>query len=489
MLKILSGQQVKQLDSAHIQKAGISSLELMERAALGFVNWWKGIEFDKQEPVFIFCGAGNNGGDGFAIGRLLHKSGYKVSVFKCFADSTKLSEDAEWNFKLLSDGIEIKDWKDFNPKIRGILIDAFLGVGLFGDLRPEAIEIIQKINAFQGKVISVDIPSGLPSDDVLTGICVEADCTVTFAFPKLSLLFPEHASMTGDLVLVDIGIKEDEYLCFDSSFFFLQKHDIPGHHKEFHRFSHKGDFGKVLLISGSEGKMGAAILACKAALRTGSGLVSALMPKSERQIIQISVPEAMCLFDLPEDLSSFDALGIGPGLGLEGKVELLKPILQKFQKPLVLDADAITILGQNPDLISLIPKGSILTPHLKEFDRLLGNTSNHKERLVKAADFCKKRELNIVIKGANSVICLADGRQIFNSSGTHYMATGGSGDVLTGMITSFLGQGYSPENAMVCGVYHHGLAGEIASKTKWRGTIASDIIDAIPQTFIDLDIS
>ncbi len=489
MLKILQGQQVKELDSSHIQKEGISSLELMERAALGFVNWWKGQEFEKENPVFIFSGAGNNGGDGFAIARLLHKFGFKVSVFKCFGDSIEMSSDALWNFKLLSDGIQIKNWMDFDPLAEGILIDAFLGVGLKGKLRTEALEIIQKINAFQGVVISVDLPSGLPSDDVLTGICVKANWTVTFAFPKLSLLFPEHGPMTGELVVVDIGIEDGEYGNFEGSYYYLRKQDIPFQHRKFHRFSHKGDFGKVLLVAGSEGKMGAAILACKAALRTGSGLVTAFVPKSERQIIQISVPEAMCLFDLSDHYSSFDAIGVGPGFGVEENVNLLRSIFQKFQKPLVLDADAISILGENPELISLIPKGSILTPHLKEFDRLLGKSSNHKERLEKAADFCKKWNINLLIKGANSVICLADGKQIFNSTGTQYMATGGSGDVLTGMITSFLGQGYNPENALICGVFHHGFAGEIAGKTKRRGTIASDIIDAIPQAFIELNIS
>lgn len=488
MLKIISGNQVSLLDSCHIEKAGISSIELMERAAMGFVNWWKLQEFEKNNPVFIFCGAGNNGGDGFAIARLLHKSGYKVSVLKCFADTAKLTPDAQINYNLLSDEIENKDWKDFDLTERGTVIDAFLGVGFQGELRPQAIEIIHKINSFQGNVISVDIPSGLPSDTVLNGICVKADWTVTFAFPKLSLLFPEHASMTGKLELVDIGIKEDEYRSFDSSFFYLQKNDILAHHKVFHRFSHKGDFGKILIISGSIGKMGAAILSCKSALRTGSGLVTVLVPESERHIIQGAVPEAMCLFDLPEEMIGFNAIGIGPGLGVEGKEKLLQTIFQKFKKPLVLDADAITLLGENPHLISLIPIGSILTPHLKEFDRLLGQTSTHKERLEKAKYFCQKWKLNLVIKGANSVICLADGRQIFNSSGTHYMATGGSGDVLTGMITSFLGQGYSPENAMISGVYHHGLAGEIASKTKLRGTIATDIIEAIPQSFLDLEI-
>lgn len=488
MLKILSGQQVKQLDAIHIQKAGISSLELMERAGFGFVNWWKSLDYDKKETVFIFCGAGNNGGDGFVIARLLHKSGHKVSVLKCFSENTKLTSDAEMNYSFLSEGIQIKDWKDFDPLEEGIVIDAFLGVGLFGDLRSEAIQIIQKINSFQGKVISVDIPSGLPSDDVLTGICVEADWTLTFAFPKFSLLFPEHASVTGELVLINIGIEDWEYENFESPYFYLQKQDIPSFHKQFHRFSHKGDFGKVLIIAGSTGKMGAAILACRSALRTGSGLVTALVPESERHIIQISVPEAMCLVGFPEDLSSFDALGVGPGLGVDDKVKFLETIFKRYNKPLVIDADALNILSENLDLISLIPKGSILTPHLKEFDRLLGKNSNHKQRLGKAADFCQKWKLNLLIKGANSVICLADGRLIFNSTGTQYMATGGSGDVLTGMITSFLGQGYSPENAMIGGVYQHGLAGEIASKTKLRGTIATDIIDAIPQTFIQLEI-
>lgn len=489
MLKILPGSQVKLLDSNHIQNTGISSLELMERAAKGFVDWWNSKGFDHAIPVNIFCGAGNNGGDGFAIARLLDKSGFKVSVWKCFDESASLSPDAQMNFKLLSEGIQLKNWNEFDSNSDGIVVDAFLGVGLTGELRSTAKAIILKINSFDGKVISVDIPSGLPSDDLLSGPCVRADFTVTFAFPKLTVLFPEYGPKTGELVLVDIGIKDEEYGVFNSTYFYLQKHDIYPCHRRFHRFSHKGDFGKVLIAAGSEGKMGAAILSCKSALRSGSGLVTALVQKSERQIIQIAVPEAMCQFDLANDFSGFDAIGIGPGWGVIGKSALLESIFQQFKKPMVIDADALTILSENPDLLPLIPKGSILTPHLKEFDRLLGSTSNHKERLEKAADFCKSQELNLLIKGANSVISLADGRQLFNSSGTPYMATGGAGDVLTGMLTSFLGQGYSPENAMVCGVYHHGLSGEIAGVRYRKGTIASDLIDAIPETFTQLGIS
>lgn len=489
MLKIISGNEVKNLDAAHCALAGISGLQLMEKAASAFVAWWKQKRFDRDVPVYIFCGAGNNGGDGLAIARMLYQSGFRVSVFRCFSDSGKMSADASSIFKMLPEAIAIKSWRELDTKAEGVLIDAFLGVGFQGPLRGEAIEVIQVINSFQGTVVSVDMPSGLPSDVMLGGAAVEADYTVTFAFPKLSLLFPEHGSVTGELVLIDIGFDDNELDAFDSPYFFLREKDIAAFHRKFHRFSHKGDFGKILLLAGSPGKMGAATLSCTAALRTGSGLVTALIPEEERQIFQISVPEAMCKFSLPEDLLGFDALGIGPGIGLENKSEFLKTVFEKYRNPIVLDADGITLLAQNPDLISLVPKGSILTPHLVEFDRLLGKSADHIDRLGKAAEFCRKWGLNLLIKGANSVMCFADGRQIFNSSGTQFMATAGSGDVLTGMLTSFLGQGYSPEQAMICGVYQHGAAGEIAGKNKRRGTIARDIIEAIPETFVRLGIS
>lgn len=489
MLKILSGNQVKELDAAHILRDRISSWELMERAALAFMDWWSGMGFSTDERVMIFCGAGNNGGDGFAIARLLNKSGFNITVFKCFEDSDKISPDALKNINLLPESIEVKMWTEFDPNSDGILVDSFLGVGFKGELRASAKAIIHQINSFHGPIVSVDIPSGLPSEELLTGPCVEADYTVTFAFPKLSLLIPEHSKVTGELFLANIGIDEVEYGSFDSPYFYLREKDLRSFHRSFQRFSHKGDFGKILILAGSKGRMGAAVLSCRAALRTGSGLVTAMIPEGERLILQTGVPEAMCRFSMPEDLSAFDGIGVGPGFGLVEKVEELKILFQNYSKPIVLDADAITLLGLNPDLIPLVPKGSILTPHLKEFDRLLGDTFNQFERLEKASDFCRRWNLNLLIKGANSVICLADGRQIFNSSGTQYMATAGSGDVLTGMLTSFLGQGYSPEKAMICGVFQHGLAGEIAGKSKRRGTIATDIIEAIPETFVHLDIS
>jgi ADP-dependent NAD(P)H-hydrate dehydratase / NAD(P)H-hydrate epimerase len=488
MQKIIKGSDVKKLDNQHIQRKGVSSLMLMEKAALGFVEWCKSQGFPLESKIAVFCGAGNNGGDGFAIARLLSKLDYQVKVFACFSGEASLSHDAQANLNLLPGHVAVGSWDDFDSLEFDLLIDAYLGVGLQGELREEGKMIVKKINSFSGSIISVDIPSGMPSDSICLGICVRAATTVTFAFPKLSLLFPEHGHLTGELVLVDIGLEEVEFAENSSEYFFLQEKDISSYHKKFHRFSHKGDFGNVLLIAGNKGKMGAAILSLRSTLRTGSGLVSGFVPESERAIVQSSVPEAMLWIDKAMDFSVFDSIGIGPGIGVD-QVDLVLKVLQSSNKPIVIDADALTILGMHPDLISSIPEGSILTPHLGEFDRIFGKSTDHLHRLTVAREFCLKRKLNVLIKGANSVICLSDGRQIFNSSGCQYMATAGAGDVLTGMLTSFLGQGYSPEQALICGVFHHGLAGEIAGKDKMRSMIASDLIESIPETFKRLGIS
>jgi hydroxyethylthiazole kinase-like uncharacterized protein yjeF len=488
VLKILPGNQVKALDDHYLLRERISSWELMERAASTFVQWWISRQFSQEVPILVFCGAGNNGGDGFAIARLLHNLGWSVRVVNCFSSQSSLSPDASKNLSLLPNEISILEWKDALPDSKVILIDAVLGVGWTGPLRNEIELVIDKINSLDAIVISVDLPTGLPSETILEGKCVKSEFTVSFAFPKLSLLLPEHAQITGELVVLDIGFDDESYSPFPSHFFYLRKQDIKSFHKVFTRFAHKGDFGKVLIIGGSPGKMGAVVLSSKSALRTGSGLVSVSVAKEERAILQTAVPEVMCrLGELPH-FAEFDAIGVGPGLGLDEKSNVLTELFEKYSGPMVLDADAINLLALNPDLISRIPKDCILTPHLGEFDRLFGKSAHQLERMEKARDFCLKWQVNLLIKGANSLICLADGRQIFNSSGTKYMATAGSGDVLTGMITSFLGQGYTPEQAMICGVFHHGLAGESAGIKKRRGTIASDIIEMIPDTFVQLDI-
>lgn len=486
MQKIISGKGVSIVDAAHVALSGQSSYDLMENAARGFIGWMKRQQFEKK-AFLVAVGKGNNGGDGLAIARMLRSTGYNVSVLKCFGANDKLSPDAYTNLKLLPDTIPVYTIEDSFPTT-GILVDAFLGVGLKGELREDAAHVIERINKFNGYKISIDIPSGLPSDGLLTGIAVNADTTVSFEFPKLSLLLPEHVMHVGDLVVLKIGIKDDVYHQFESEKYYLTAADIPAFHRKFDRFSHKGDFGKILLAGGSPGKMGALILCAKSALRTGSGLVSCHMEETERHIMQTAIPEAMATSGIVSNAEYYDALGIGPGWGQENRLSLMRQLLHDFNKPLVIDADGLNLLAGNKELLSLIPKNTILTPHIGEFARLAGECDNHLERLEKAKKFAMDYGVILILKGANSVVSFPDGRQVFNSSGTQFMATGGSGDVLTGMLTSFLGMGYSPEHAALCGVYHHGLAGEIAAQKKRRGVIASDIIEAIPETFIFLDI-
>jgi len=489
MVKILSGNQVKLLDELHLKQSGQTSHEQMEEAAKGFVKWFEEQHFDENLPVYVFVGAGNNGGDGLAIARLLSANKRRINIVKCFESKESLSPDAKLNWDLLSPNISLIEWNKFADYYTGILIDAFLGVGLTGELRQIAKEVISTINQFEGVKLSVDLPSGLSSEAICKENVVKADFTVSFAFPKLSLLLPEHSEFVGELIVVDIGINVEAYQSFNSNFFFVQKGDIPSLHREFHPFSHKGDFGKILIIGGSPGKMGALTLASKSALRTGSGLVTSHLEEAERFILQTSVPEVMVTWGELLNLENYDAIGVGPGWGKINRKHLLEQILKEFKKPFVIDADGLNLLAQNPELISELPENSILTPHLGEFTRLVGSADTHLNRLVLARDFAKLYRIILVLKGANTVISLPDGRQLFNSTGTNYMATGGAGDVLTGMITAYLGMGYLPENAAICGVFHHGLAGEYAGKKKRRSLIASDIIEEIPETYIRLDIA
>jgi hydroxyethylthiazole kinase-like uncharacterized protein yjeF len=481
MQKILSASEIIQLDQIHLKRKAFSNHAFMELVAQRFVDWFQREAYAPNESILVCVGGGNNGGDGLAIARILFAQGYPIAVATCFSSGAKLSPDCQQNFSLLSSQIPCYSLEESELPKTGILIDAFLGVGWSGPLRQDAEQRIQTMNSFEGTIIALDLPSGLPTDSILLGGAVKADLTVTLGFPKLSLLFPEHAEFTGELVVLDIGFEKEEFEEFSTTSFFLEKKDLLPMHRRFHRFAHKGDFGKVLLVAGSKGKMGAAVLAAKAAFRTGSGLVTCMVPEVERGALS-AVPEAMCIFHEDQDFTAYDAIGIGPGLGLE-QVERLKKILSAVRKPVVLDADALNCLAKDPSIWALIPKGSILTPHVKEFDRLFGPSETHLERMAKAKACCLKYALNLVLKGANTLCSLSDGRQVFNCSGSKYMATAGMGDALTGMLTSFLGQGYSPENAVLCGVFHHGLAGELAGESYLRGTMAQDLIEAIPETY------
>ena len=487
MLKILTASEIAKLDQIHLKREGFSNHAFMELVAQCFVAWFQKQRFPSTTSVMVCAGAGNNGGDGLAVARILFSLGFPVEVAICFSAEANLSADCKQNLSLLPKQIPTYPLESPLLSKGGILIDAYLGIGCKGLLREDALLRIEKINSFDGTIISLDLPSGLPADTLLSGVAVKADQTVTFGFPKLSLLLPEHAAYTGELAVLDIGFVEEELEKFASTTFFLNEKDVLSFHRRFHRFAHKGDFGKILLVAGSKGKIGAAILAAKAAFRTGSGLVSCLIPEQERSALATAVPEAMCVFGDLQDFATYDAIGIGPGLGMD-QGEMLKKILSVTRKPVVLDADALNCLAKDPSIWDLIPKGSILTPHLKEFERLFEPSQNHLERMAKAKVCCLNHGINLVLKGANSLCSLADGRQVFNSTGSKYMATAGMGDTLTGILTSFLGQGYSPENAVLCGVFHHGLAGELAGEHYLRGTMAQDLIEAIPKTYLHIGL-
>jgi NAD(P)H-hydrate epimerase len=490
MLSIISGKKVSELDKAFIEFEGISSLDLMENAAQSFCNWYYGQFPYINQTLFVFCGPGNNGGDGLAIARILSDYSEKiVAIF--FEEEKRCSKDYQANFKRLPDDVEKIHVNDFDFEIgsSSIIIDCIFGVGINRPVKGIYKAAIEKLNSIDAFKVSVDIPSGIPSDTILEGEAFNADFTITFQFPKLSLLFPEHAKYTGKVEIVDIGIPSEFLKNHADQRFFVERSDIPSLHEKFHNFSHKGDFGKVLMIGGSSGKVGAILLASKAALRTGSGLVHALVPNQERLVLQVAVPEVM-LYDFIDfdTFNEFDAIGIGPGWGSDVDISFFNNLLSKYSKPVVIDADGLNTMARNPHLLNSVPKGSILTPHLKEFERLVGTCENQRDRLEKARDFAVKYGFYLVLKGAFTCISCPDGNQYFNSTGNNYMATAGSGDVLTGMITSFLGQGYSSFNAALCGVFHHGLAGELASKKLRRGLIASDIIQKVPETYRLLEI-
>lgn len=490
MLSIIPGNKVSELDASYIQEVGISSWELMERAAESFCAWLVG--FDKvYHETFVFAGPGNNGGDGLAIARILGLAGKTVTLI-VFEPEENCSKDYKINFQKLPDRVKIFNWNDFHYRIGkdDLVIDGIFGVGINRPLDGKYRDVIEKLNKINAVKIAIDIPSGIPADAILQGMAFKAHHTITFQFPKLALLLPEHAEFTGEIHIADIGISSSFLENFGTDQYFVGISDVQALHKVFHRFSHKGDFGKVLLIGGSRGKVGAILLSSKAALRTGSGLVFALVPEEERLIIQSGANEVMLAGENEiKGIDAFDAIGVGPGWGKEVDISFYESLLKRYHKPLVIDADGLNLLAMHPELIKHVPKGSILTPHLKEFERLTGKVSNHLERLQKAKEFSAAHDVFVVLKGQFTSVSCPDGKQYFNSTGNQYMATAGSGDVLTGMITSFLGQGYDSFQAAICGVYHHGLAGEIASETKLRGTIAGDIVESIPSSFLKLGVT
>jgi ADP-dependent NAD(P)H-hydrate dehydratase / NAD(P)H-hydrate epimerase len=494
MLKILTSKQTKELDAYTIQHEPIASIDLMERACRAFVSWFTD-HFPPEKKVGIVCGTGNNGGDGLGIARLLHEWNYTVQVW-IVKGLVPESEDFKLNLQRLKGKVEINDIVSESDKRLfhecDILIDAIFGSGLSRPVEGIYAQVIQCINQTNAIRVAVDIPSGLLADTISQGEIVKAHATITFQLPKLSFLLPQNFKYVGDWHIVTIGLDKTFLKNLPSNFYYLQKKDIKKLRINRAKFDHKGDYGKALIVAGSYGKIGAAVLAAQAAIRSGLGLLTVNIPKSGYAILQIAVPEAMVSIDMSDDCIStepdhlaYDAIGIGPGLGQESvTAEALRKLLQQYDKPVVLDADALNILAREPGILEFVPSNSILTPHLKEFERLAGLWKDDFLRLELQVEFSKKWSVITVLKGAHTCITTPGGIAYFNSTGNPGMATGGSGDVLTGLITGLLAQGLSPENAAIYGVYLHGTAGDHAAMIHgMEAMVASDIILSIPEAF------
>lgn len=492
--KILSANQIRTADTYTIEYEPVTSIELMERASIAFVNWFIH-NFDNDSIIKIFCGIGNNGGDGLAIARILIGKGYTVFPY-IVGDIEKASFDFTINYKRLKSICQILTTRETFPVIvqNDIIIDALFGLGLSRPVEGFYSEVIRHINySICKSIIAVDIPSGLFSDENTTGnSIVKAFHTITFQALKLCFCLPQSLVFCGDLHVVDIGLDKSYIKQLPSDYYLVNDAFIKSIFKKRDPFIHKGDAGQCLLIVGSKGKIGAGILAAKSCLRSGAGLVTVHTPQCGYIPLQTTVSEVMVITDKAENnitdigsIDKYDAIGIGPGIGTDEKtMSAFEQFLKADNKPVVIDADALNMLSERKELMEYVPEQSILTPHSGEFKRLAGSWQNDFERLKMQIKFSKKYKVVILLKGPFSSISTPEGLVFFNSVGNSGMATAGSGDVLTGIITSLLGQGNEPHHAAILGAYIHGLSGDIfVNNYSKEGLIAGDLIKYLPEAF------
>lgn len=509
-MKIFTAQQIRDADAYTIRHTPISSLDLMEKAAIACTAWICR-HYNEDTPIYVFCGLGNNGGDGLAITRLLRNRGYNAAAF-ILHHSTKASDDHTANRNALQQQYPaaIHDIPDNGllpqPDRNALIVDAILGTGLSRPVEGWIATVIEQLNDLkvqQHDIVAIDMPSGLQADaSSVNTTVIKADQTLSFEFYKLAFLLPENAAFVGEICILSIDLSPDYIAQTPSRFNITDAFQVRSIYRPRKPFSHKGTFGHALLIAGSEGKIGAAVLSAKACLRAGVGLLSCHIPKCGYEIMQIAAPGAMCFVDeqrdhssgfhnhvlTPEAAAKFRTIGIGPGLGTAaGTCWALEKLLDHYRQPMVIDADALNILASSPALLKKVPAGSLLTPHPKEFERLFGKTANDVERLQVLSQNAVERQLNILLKGRYTAMAFPDGSIWFNATGNPGMATGGSGDVLTGILTSLLAQGYSPQETMLLGVYLHGLAGDHAAAIhSEEAMIAEDIVEFLGKTFLEL---
>lgn len=495
-MKVLSSEQIKIADKNSILYEPISSIDLMERAAEKCCEFFPPV--GQWSHLVVICGTGNNGGDGLAIARLQMENFKSVKVL-VLESSNDYSDNFKINLKRLQDencNIQFVDSaNDIYLREDELVVDAILGTGVSRPVEGLLARCIELINQQAAYIISIDLPSGMNSSQPTNSAMIKANLTLTIGAPKPSLFFYETSHFVGSWKLVEIYKDNSVFSEFSDAPEMIDIDLAKLLLKERQQFSNKGTFGKALLISGSEGKYGAAILAARACMRSGVGLLTVQVPSNAVDLIHQALPEALLKPDVNEkmitsilDLENFNSIGIGPGIGMANEtVDALISLLKINTKPLVLDADALNIISEHPTLLTNLPENSILTPHPKEFERLFGPSENSFERLDKQKRQSSIHKIIIVCKGRYTTITTPEGKVYFNTSGNSGLAKGGSGDVLTGIITALLAQGYSPSDAAILGVFVHGHSADLlAVKMHEAGILPSDVIENLPFAFKDM---
>lgn len=504
-MKIFTAAQIHELDNYTITHEPVKSIDLMERAAKAITRAIMD-EWTDRTHVVVFAGPGNNGGDALAVARLLAEDGYKVSVY-LFNIHNKLSDNCATNKQRLIDDKRVHRFTEVTlnfdpPELTSdmLVIDGLFGSGLNKPLMGGFASLVKYINQCPVKVVSIDIPSGLMCEDNTYNIhsnIIRADLTLTLQQKKLSMMLADCQKYIGRLRVLDIRLSPEYIEKTECNCTILEEQDIRKMMRPRDDFAHKGSMGNALIIAGSYGMAGAAVLATRACLRSGVGKVTVHTPKRNHLVLQTAVPEAVLQTDHEEtyfsesvDSADYDALGIGPGIGqIENTAIALIGQIRRTACPIVVDADALNILANHQAWMQQLPPGIIMTPHPKEFDRMAGSASNNDyERLVRAQQMAEHIKGYILLKGHYSALCMPDGHIVFNSTGNSGMATAGSGDVLTGILTALLARGYDKATACQMAMYLHGLAGDMAAKEVGKESlVASDIIRFLPKAFLKLE--
>jgi len=490
-MKIFSAAQIREWDQYTITQHNISSVDLMEKAAAACTQWICD-NYKPDRPIILFCGNGNNGGDGLAIARMLHLKEYAVYVYLPVAE--KRSADCGINLERLSD-LPVKTTIIHNETMfpvigpGDIVVDALFGTGLNKPIEGLNRLLIQYLNNSEASIISIDIPSGMFADISSAGnTVISAEHTLSFQSCKMAFLMPENGRYTGKISLLDIGLSKeyDDAAVSDAST--LGEEQVKSFVKKRNSSSHKYHFGHALLFAGSAPMMGAAILSARACLRSGAGLVTVHTAAAQMAVLQTALPEeiASSADDLDVIIVKKAALAFGPGLEInETNRNLLHQVIETTCIPLVIDASGLGLLQS---ALSLMHPGNkktiILTPHAGEFEKLFGKTDNDFERMRLALSKAATHHCYIVLKSHHTMIVCPDGEIFFNTTGNSGMATAGSGDVLTGIITGLLAQQYTAREACLLGVYLHGLSGDLASeKYSEEAMIAGDITEQLGNAY------